>query len=427
MSDSKAGPGWDAFISYASEDRALVVQPLVDALQSLGLRIWFDQTELRVGDSLRGRIDVGLAQSRYGIVVLSPAFFAKHYPVRELDGLAQREVAGEKVLLPVWHDVDEKAVRRFSPPLADRIAARWTDGIDAVVHALFQVIGAQLLAEVAEASKRIHDLAQAKGGSDLIAAMHGAHAHSFVHDEFESADEVALVGDFLQTLEDWIDALDEVGASERAKLAFELTRTLRELDSQGWKVFAGSLHEQLLSGLKELSPVSCVAVVRKDRQSVARIDGKFAMIKGKQEPSEGVVKPSSEAYADTQARYLGGHPQFDHGAVGTVIVDDAGINFSAADNSMQLSLQKSEICSAVFRMDKLHFEQAEFEEGVFIDPDATLLRPIAVVTVTDPEEIVADGLRVRFAFRNEYQAKVFVKKLCTRFGIVTPGCNPPDG
>ena len=38
-------------------------------------------------------------------------------------GLAQREVDGQKVLLPIWHGVDAAMVRRYSPPLADRVAA----------------------------------------------------------------------------------------------------------------------------------------------------------------------------------------------------------------------------------------------------------------------------------------------------------------
>jgi hypothetical protein len=70
-----------------------------------------------VGDSLRERIDGGLSASRFGVVILSHSFFGKHWPTRELNGLAQREAEGRKVILPVWHGVDEKVVRGFlSPP-----------------------------------------------------------------------------------------------------------------------------------------------------------------------------------------------------------------------------------------------------------------------------------------------------------------------
>ena len=50
---------WDAFISHASEDKDQIARPLYLQLQKLGLRIWFDEFTLTVGDSLRGSIDKG--------------------------------------------------------------------------------------------------------------------------------------------------------------------------------------------------------------------------------------------------------------------------------------------------------------------------------------------------------------------------------
>jgi hypothetical protein len=68
---------YDVFVSHASEDKAAVVTPLANALKQRGLSVWFDHFELRIGDSLRRKIDAGISRSRFGIVVLSPAFFAK--------------------------------------------------------------------------------------------------------------------------------------------------------------------------------------------------------------------------------------------------------------------------------------------------------------------------------------------------------------
>jgi hypothetical protein len=65
------GKRWDVFISHASEDKDGFVRPLAAALDASGLLVWFDESALTVGDSLRGKIDEGLANSRYGIVVLS--------------------------------------------------------------------------------------------------------------------------------------------------------------------------------------------------------------------------------------------------------------------------------------------------------------------------------------------------------------------
>ena len=121
---SLAAPGadYDAFISHASEDKDVVARPLAEALENLGRKVWFDETELKVGDSLRRSIDHGLSRSRFGIVVLSPAFFAKNWPQYELDGLVAKEVAGSKVILPVWHKVSKDEVLEYSPTLADRVA-----------------------------------------------------------------------------------------------------------------------------------------------------------------------------------------------------------------------------------------------------------------------------------------------------------------
>jgi TIR domain len=73
------GKMWDVFISHASEDKDFV-RPLAEVLQKSGLSVWYDEFALKVGDSLRRKIDEGLAKSRYGIVILSHAFFTKNWP-----------------------------------------------------------------------------------------------------------------------------------------------------------------------------------------------------------------------------------------------------------------------------------------------------------------------------------------------------------
>jgi hypothetical protein len=113
---------YDAFISHASEDKEEFVRPLAEALKEAGYDIWYDDFALSVGDSLRRTIDKGLAASRYGIVVLSSAFFAKNWPQYELDGLVAKEMEGEKVVLPIWHKVSKDEVMSYSPSLTDKVA-----------------------------------------------------------------------------------------------------------------------------------------------------------------------------------------------------------------------------------------------------------------------------------------------------------------
>lgn len=118
-----AAKSHDVFISHASEDKEAFVRPLAEALTEAGVDVWYDETVLTVGDSLRRSIDKGLASSRFGIVVLSTSFFAKNWPQYELDGLVTRETSsGEKVILPIWHKVSKDEVASYSPTLADKVA-----------------------------------------------------------------------------------------------------------------------------------------------------------------------------------------------------------------------------------------------------------------------------------------------------------------
>lgn len=136
-----AGKEWDVFISHAFEDKAGFATALASALCDKGLSVWYDSYTLTVGDSLRQKIDEGLARSRFGIVILSPAFFSKHWPQQELNGLAAREVRGVKVILPVWHNLDRDQVASYSPMLADRMAVSSASGLKEVVTELMRAIG----------------------------------------------------------------------------------------------------------------------------------------------------------------------------------------------------------------------------------------------------------------------------------------------
>ena len=117
---------FDVFISHASEDKDEVVRPLAEALRNGGLDVWYDEFEMKIGDSLRRKIDSGLARSRFGVVVLSKAFFGKGWTNYELDGLVTRFVTGEQIILPIWHNITKQQVIEYSPSLADKLARSTT-------------------------------------------------------------------------------------------------------------------------------------------------------------------------------------------------------------------------------------------------------------------------------------------------------------
>lgn len=139
--DVLGGQTWDVFISHASEDKTAVARPLRDALTTLGVTVWLDETQIRIGNSLRRKIDEGIRASRFGIVVLSEPFFAKGWTNHELDGLVTRNVAGAQSLLPIWHNLNADDVRRYSPSLADKAAMSTGDySIEEIAEQIADVV-----------------------------------------------------------------------------------------------------------------------------------------------------------------------------------------------------------------------------------------------------------------------------------------------
>jgi hypothetical protein len=134
---------WDIFISHASEDKPSVVEPLANELKYVhGLRVWYDRWTLKVGDSLRQKIDEGLVSSQYGVVILSQDFFAKEWPQRELDGLFMRETinGGKKVILPVVHGMTYEQISKFSLLITGKLALNTRDGIHEIARQIAEVV-----------------------------------------------------------------------------------------------------------------------------------------------------------------------------------------------------------------------------------------------------------------------------------------------
>jgi hypothetical protein len=139
------GKAYDVFISHATEDKDAVVRDLAHALRDLGVEVWYDEFALRIGDNLRRKIDAGLGSSRFGVVVLSPRFFAKNWSQYELDGLVVREMSGERqIILPIWHDVSREEVETQSPSLAGRLALRTSENtIEEIAAQIAEVVGTE--------------------------------------------------------------------------------------------------------------------------------------------------------------------------------------------------------------------------------------------------------------------------------------------
>lgn len=134
--EKTASKQYDFFISHASEDKDEIVRSLADSLKIEGFEVWYDEFELKIGDSLRKKIDAGLVNSRFGIVIISPSFVKKNWTEYELNGMVAREMNGHKVILPIWHKISKDEVLKFSPTLADKMA------LNTSIHSTEEIIKA---------------------------------------------------------------------------------------------------------------------------------------------------------------------------------------------------------------------------------------------------------------------------------------------
>lgn len=131
---------WDVFISHASPDKESFVTPLAEALHATGVRVWLDRWTIELGDSISESISEGLTKSRFGVVVLSKAFFARAWPKKELGALFAKESSGASHIIPLWHQVEYSDVWKHAPLLADRMAARSDEGIPSIVERILRLL-----------------------------------------------------------------------------------------------------------------------------------------------------------------------------------------------------------------------------------------------------------------------------------------------
>lgn len=132
---------WDAFISHASEDKDSFVRELYQKLTNFGLKIWYDEFTLKVGDSLSKSIDSGLLNSDFGVMIISQSFLNKGWPEYEYRSLLSREIGNKPVILPIWYNVTKHEVSQYSLYLTDKFAISANDKtINQVALKLLEVL-----------------------------------------------------------------------------------------------------------------------------------------------------------------------------------------------------------------------------------------------------------------------------------------------
>ena len=109
----------DAFLCHAWDDRQGAAKELHDLLELRGVKVWFSEKDVGLGVPLLRAIDKGLANSRVGIVLVTPALLRRLSQESIADKELSALLAGER-LVPVVHGTTYEALRDVSPLLASR-------------------------------------------------------------------------------------------------------------------------------------------------------------------------------------------------------------------------------------------------------------------------------------------------------------------
>lgn len=116
----------DIFLCHAWGDRKGAAQQLNDLLEARGVRVWFSEKDIGLGEPFMRAIDKGLANSRVGIVLVTPAML-RSLPT---GGVADKELSAllqSERLVPILHQTTYDELREVSPMLASRNGLNTTE------------------------------------------------------------------------------------------------------------------------------------------------------------------------------------------------------------------------------------------------------------------------------------------------------------
>ncbi len=122
----------DCFLCHAWDDRQGAAKELHDLLEAAGVKVWFSEKDLGLGVPMMRAIDKGLAASKIGLVLVTPALLAR----LPKEGVADKELStllqGNR-LVPIVHGTTYTALRDVSPMLASRSGLDTSEDTMAVV------------------------------------------------------------------------------------------------------------------------------------------------------------------------------------------------------------------------------------------------------------------------------------------------------
>ena len=117
---AKKTPLYDVFISHANADKALYVDELKKSLDKLKINIFYDKDTLEWGDNWKNKILEGVEKADFAIIVISENFFGREWTEKELkDFLNRQNKNGQKIILPILHNITVAQLQAKYPAVAD--------------------------------------------------------------------------------------------------------------------------------------------------------------------------------------------------------------------------------------------------------------------------------------------------------------------
>jgi len=105
-----------AFISHDFKDKNSIVRELANEMISLNCPTWYDEYTLQLGDNLKEKIDEGIANTEYSIVILSKNYISNTtWANYEFNAIFKQE---KNIIIPVWHNIDKDDIDNFAPELS---------------------------------------------------------------------------------------------------------------------------------------------------------------------------------------------------------------------------------------------------------------------------------------------------------------------
>lgn len=134
---------YNLFISYSHKDKKNLVEKLVKALEKKDIQVWYDDFEVKAGDSITDKISEGLRGARFGLIVISEAYVESRWARQELNALFKKQITqNKKYVLPIWYKHSMDKMMEDFPLLADYRGIRMDgpEDIPQAVETIWEIV-----------------------------------------------------------------------------------------------------------------------------------------------------------------------------------------------------------------------------------------------------------------------------------------------